>query len=384
MADPKHPRHFSDDFKRQIVELRNAGKPMSGIMAEYDLGRSTVRRRITSINATGSPRAADNRTPDQARVIELERENRRLRMEVGALKTSGADVRAKAMAMAANAGRCPVSAQCDILGVPRSTYHAMRSRADAPKAPDSIGPDVLAVHGASRGRCGSRKIKAALARSGKTVSRRRICRIMRENGSSGACGRKKFKVHPGKPNEADASNIVARGFRGRAPRTHACSGLTYVRVGGGWNYVRPPIDLRNREIVGHSAGPRKDADLVRSAFATLDFPISDIEVFHTTRGSQCVSLLLSKTMRESGIRPSMGSISSPWDNAAMESLMGIVKAECVHAQTYATRKEAALDLFEYIEVIYNRARIHSALGHLSPAEFEEANWPKEEGRSKAA
>ena len=86
MADPKHPRHFSDDFKRQIVELYNAGKPMSEIMAEYDLGRSTVRRWITSIRATGSPHAADNRTPDQARVIELERENRRLRMEVDVLK----------------------------------------------------------------------------------------------------------------------------------------------------------------------------------------------------------------------------------------------------------------------------------------------------------
>lgn len=99
-----------------------------------------------------------------------------------------------------------------------------------------------------------------------------------------------------------------------------------------------------------------------------------------------MSLLLSKAMREHGVRPSMGLISSPWDNAAMESLMGIVKSECVHAQTYAyaTREEAALDLFEYIEVIYNRARIHSALGYLSPAEFEEANWPKENSRSKAA
>lgn len=81
MADPKHPRHFSDDFKRQIVEPYNADKPMSEIMAECDLGRSTVRRWITSINATGSPHAAD-----QTRVIELERENRRLRMEVGVLK----------------------------------------------------------------------------------------------------------------------------------------------------------------------------------------------------------------------------------------------------------------------------------------------------------
>ena len=97
-----------------------------------------------------------------------------------------------------------------------------------------------------------------------------------------------------------------------------------------------------------------------------------------------MSLLLSKTMREHGIRPSMGSISSPWDNAAMESLMGIVKSECVHARAYATRDEAALGIFERIEVAYNRARIHSALGYMSPAEFEEASWPKDEGRPKAA
>ena len=93
---------------------------------------------------------------------------------------------------------------------------------------------------------------------------------------------------------------------------------------------------------------------------------------------------MGKTMRDNGIRPSMGSISSPWDNAVTESLMGVIKSECVHARTYATREEAALDLFEYIEVVHNRARIHSVLGYLSPAEFEEANWPKENSRSKAA
>ena len=95
-------------------------------------------------------------------------------------------------------------------------------------------------------------------------------------------------------------------------------------------------------------------------------------------------MLLSKTMREAGIRPSMGSISSPWDNAAMESLMGLVKAECVHARTYDTREQAALDIFEYIEVVYNGRRIHSALGYMSPVEFEKANWPRDDGRTEAA
>ena len=137
---------------------------------------------------------------------------------------------------------------------------------------------------------------------------------------------------------------------------------------------------------GLSMGPNITAELadeaLKMALARRNPPEGCVH--HSDHGSQYVSLLLSKTMRENGVRPSMGSISSPWDNAAMESLMGIVKSECVHARTYATREEAALDLLEYIEVVYNRARIHSALGYMSPAEFEEANWPKEGSRPKAA
>lgn len=135
---------------------------------------------------------------------------------------------------------------------------------------------------------------------------------MRENGLVSAYGRKRFKRHRDVPNGADVPNVAARRFGGRAPRTHACSDLTYVRVGGGLNCVCLLVDLRNREIMGHSAGPRKDADLVRAAFATLELPVSDIEV------------------------------------------------------------------------ICNRSRIRTALGDLSPVKFEEANWPEEEGRPKAA
>lgn len=86
MADPKHPRHFTDEFKRQIAPLYNAGKPPSEIMREHDLGSTTLRRRINSINATGSPHAADDRTPGQNGIIELERESKRLRMEVDVLE----------------------------------------------------------------------------------------------------------------------------------------------------------------------------------------------------------------------------------------------------------------------------------------------------------
>lgn len=100
---------------------------------------------------------------------------------------------------------------------------------------------------------------------------------------------------------------------------------------------------------------------------------------HSDHGSQYVSLLVGKTTREAGIRPSMESVSSPRDNAVTESLMGIIKPECVHVRTFRTREEASLEIFEYIECFYSRARMHSALGYLSPEEFEEEN-----GHSKAA
>ena len=161
--------------------------------------------------------------------------------------------------------------------------------------------------------------------------------------------------------------------------------ITYVKTRQGWLYLALVMDIWSRRIVGWSMGPNITAELaddaLKMALARRNNPRGCVH--HSDHGSQYVSLLLSKTMREHGVRPSMGSISSPWDNAAIESLMGIVKSECVHARTYATREEAALDLFEYIEVVYNRARIHSALGYLSPAEFEKANWPAEDSRSKA-
>lgn len=143
--------------------------------------------------------------------------------------------------------------------------------------------------------------------------------------------------------------------------------ITYVKTRQGWLYLALVMGIWSRRIVGWSMGPSIAAELADEALKIALARRNPPEgcAHHSDCGSQYVSLLLSKTMRENDIRPSMVSISSPWDNAAMESLMGIVKSECAHARTYATREEAALDLFEYIEVIYNRVRIHSALGYLT-------------------
>lgn len=139
--------------------------------------------------------------------------------------------------ISANAGRYPISAQCEILGVPRSTYYSMRGRTDGPKEPDPLTSEVVSAYEAGRRAYGTRKIKAALERRGLCASRRRIGRIMRENGLVSAYSKAKFKSHAGKVNEADAPNVVAREFDGRPPRTHVVSDLTYVRVGAKWHYV---------------------------------------------------------------------------------------------------------------------------------------------------
>lgn len=134
---------------------------------------------------------------------------------------------------------------------------------------------------------------------------------MRENGPVSAYSRKRFKVHPGAVNEAEVPSAVARGFGGRAPRTHICSDLTYVRVGASWNYACLLVDPCSREIAGHSAGPRKDARLVKPVFATPSFPISDIEVFHTDRGSKFGNAEIDLMLEAFGIERSLSAKGRP-------------------------------------------------------------------------
>ncbi len=194
---------------------------------------------------------------------------------------------------------------------------------------------------------------------------------MRENGLVGAYGRKRFKVYPRAVNEADVPNVVARGFGGRAPRTHICSDLAYVRVGASWNYVCLLVDLYNREVVSHSAGPKKDARLARSAFATLSFPISDVEVFRTDRDSELDNAEIDLMLEAFGIEGSLSAKGCPYDNAVDESTNGILKAELVHRETFGTTRELRAKLSDYVHW-YNNFRIHSAPSCMSPVEFRKA------------
>lgn len=273
--------------------------------------------------------------------------------------------------MAANADRYPVSARREILGVPRSTYYYLRSRPEPPPAPDPVEPDVLAVHAESKGRYGAGKAKAPPGRRGVVASRGRISRIMRGNGLSSAYGRRRFRAHPGKPNEAELPNVLDRSFDGYAPRTHACSDPTYVRAGGSRCYVRLLVDPCNRETVGHSAGSGKGAKPVKAAFATPGLPISDIGVSRTDRGSESGNAEIDLMLDAFGIERPLSAKGRPHDNAVDESTNRILKTEFVYRERFSDLRDLQAKLSDYVHW-YNNFRIHSTLGYMSPVEFRKA------------
>ena len=267
---------------------------------------------------------------------------------------------------------------CAALKVTRQGYHAWKRRPPSERArrDAELAAMIAGIHAASRGVYGSPKVFAELKRQGVATSRKRVARLMREGGlvgtSRGCARRPKGGAKTAAPQANSAPDLVRRNFSADGPDRAWFADITYVRTHQGWLYLAVVMDIWSRKIVGWSMSGRMAAgladDALKMAIARRRPPRGCIH--HSDHGSQYVSLLLGKTMRAAGIEPSMGAISSPWDNAAMESLMGLIKAECVHARTFETREQAALEIFEYIECFYNRVRIHSALGNLSPEEFE--------------
>ncbi|MEQ3092364.1 IS3 family transposase [Bifidobacterium adolescentis] len=369
MADPKHPRHYEESFKRQIVQLYENGKPAREIKDEYDISHSTLHRWVQGIRNSGSTKAADNRTPEQNELIELRKRNRQLEMEVDVLKQAALIFARKLAVIRANASRYPISAQCRILGVPRSTYYWMIEHPEAERV-DPIAGDVHAIWRDSHERYGARKIKAALERRGVTASRRRIVNIMKRRGMTSAYARRTFKPHKTRVNEARLANILDREFDGYEPRTHLASDLTYVRVGGKWAYVCLLIDLANRSIAGHSADTSRTADLVMAAFATLDFPLTEVEVFHTDRGSEFDNAKIDELLDVFDIRRSLSRKGNPYDNAVVESTNRLLKKGLIYRNHYTSLEQLRSDLNDYVWWSDNQ-RLHSTLGYRSPKEFTE-------------
>ena len=253
--------------------------------------------------------------------------------------------------------------------MPRSTYYRLRGGGDeADEAADPLDEAVREEFERSGGRYGARRIKRVLEKRGMVASRRRIRRSMRSQGLRSCHRRKSFRPHPGKTNEANLPNVLGREFDGHAPHTHVCSDLTYVRVGASWLYVCLLIDLYNREIVGHAAGPRKDAGLVMAAFATVAFPLFDIDVFHTDRGPGSGDAAIDEMLEVFGAGRSLSKKGCPSGDAVDESTNKTLKVEFIYREEFSDLHDLQTRLTDYVWW-YNNDRLHSTLNYMSPVEF---------------
>ena len=264
-----------------------------------------------------------------------------------------------------NAHKYGISAQCRILGISRGScyYNAKSPRDETP-----LEEAVQRAFEENRNLYGSRKLKQVLHRKGITVSRRKICRIMKQRGLESVYTRRKYKSHNKRTNESAVPNLLGRQFNGQGLLAAVVSDLTYVRVGQKWHYICILLDLHNREIIGYSVGPRKDAALVYRAFASIQANLALIQMFHSDRGNEFDNTLIDGVLDGFGISRSLSLKGCPYDNAVAEAAFKLIKTEFINRRSFDTPEQLAVELMDYIHW-FNTIRIHGTLGYISPVEF---------------
>jgi transposase InsO family protein len=224
----------------------------------------------------------------------------------------------------------------------------------------------------SRKTYGTRRIQRALANEGIIISRRRIKQLMNEQGLI-VKTKKKFKVTTDSKHSLPISdNLLERHFDPAQPNQTYAGDITYISTDEGWLYLAVVIDLFSRQVVGFAMDKHMRAELVNNALIKAIWKRKPSRglLWHTDRGSQYASDSHRALLKEHGIIHSMSRKGNCWDNAVSESFFHTLKVELIHQVKFKTREEAKQAIFEYIEVFYNRVRMHSANNYLSPVEFE--------------
>ena len=263
---------------------------------------------------------------------------------------------------------------CQVLEVSPSGYYGWLDRAPSARARANarLGEQIVSVHRASRQRYGSPRVWEELRARGERCGRHRVARLMRRLGIR-AKGARRFKVTTDSGHGyAVAPNRLKQRFSASAPNRRWASDITYVWTREGWLYLAVVLDLYSRAIVGWSAKPRQTRELVCNALTMALCRRKSVEglVAHSDRGTQYASDDYQRLLAENGIQCSMSRKGNCYDNAVVESFFATLKKELLDSDVPASRSSVKGELFEYIEVFYNRIRRHSALGYLSPMDYE--------------
>ena len=267
-----------------------------------------------------------------------------------------------------------IEKMAQVLNVSRSGYYdfLIRRKSTRMKENEKLKEKIKSIHEQSRKVYGSPRVHHELKKQGEKVSRKRVARLMREEGIQ-AKMRKKWVKTTSIDEKLEASpNYLHQNFTTLEPNKVWVSDITYVGTEEGWLYLAIVMDLFSRKIVGLSMGDRLETELVSQALrqALTHRGTNNDLTHHSDRGCQYTSKEFRGLTEKYGIRLSMSSQGNCYDNAVAESFFHTLKTEHTNFHRYRIRKEARNSIFEYIEVFYNRQRSHSTTGYLSPEEFE--------------
>lgn len=276
---------------------------------------------------------------------------------------------------AEKAERHNVAKACELLEVSRSAFYDWRQHRPSARqlADEALGERIQAIFDESRGTYGWPRVHRALRDEGVHASRKRVARIMRQKGLIGRCRRRSTKTTISDP-ETRAVDLIKRAF---GPETVELdrvyvSDITYIWTWEGWLYLATVIDLGSRRVVGWSMADHMRTELVADALRmaiAARRPAPGL-IFHSDRGTQYTSKEFTDLLAEHQMTQSLSRPRQCWDNAVAESFFSSLKEELIHRQSWATRAQARRAIVDYIEVFFNRRRLHSSLGYLSPAEYE--------------
>jgi transposase InsO family protein len=263
---------------------------------------------------------------------------------------------------------------CDVLGVSPSGYYHWLDRPISARAirHDLILAQIKRVHASKDEIYGYRRVYGQLLADGVNCSESLVCYLMRKNGIR-AKRKRRFVVTTDSRHCLPISpNLLKRDFDVTGPNQCWVGDITYIPTDEGWLYLATVIELFNRGVVGWSMSERINKRLVIDAqkMAVGARRPGPGLIMHTDRGSQYASGKFRRLLRANGILSSMSRKGDPWDNAVAESFFKSLKMERTYWRHYRTREEARRDIFQYIEVFYNRQRLHSKLGYQSPMQFE--------------
>ena len=267
-----------------------------------------------------------------------------------------------------------VSAMCEALAVSSSGYYAWRNREPSAHQQRDVwlAQQIKQVFETSRRTYGSDRVHQALRRLDIRTSRKRVARLMKRQGLRSVRARKRRVSLTRAGNHASiAPNRLRQNFRATARNTKWVTDTTSIPTREGWLYLVSVMDLYDRQVVGWAMGTQHDATLATNA---LDMALQRRRpraglIVHSDRGSEFANARFHRRARASGAVLSMSSTGNCFDNAAAESFFATVKLEAVQGRVYASHQHARRDLFDYIEVFYNRQRLHSSLNFQCPAEL---------------